>query len=131
MASGIGVSDKCVAAYNALSKRASSIVVLKINSSMTDVEVEKTIPPSGGDFEAEWKRFYKTLPDDECRYVIADFQWNDTPTVTKSKVISLVRCRLGFCTFRVVQFFLWRFFLTWTTFRFVSVALTVPMRLVR
>lgn len=95
MASGIAVSDKCVAAYNALSKRSSSIVILNINTAMTDVEVDGTVPPSNGDFESEWKKFIKTLPDDECRYVIADFQWKDTPTVTKSKVISLVRAQIA------------------------------------
>lgn len=93
MASGIAVSDKCVAAYNALSKRASSIVVLKINPAMTDVEVEDSLPPAGGDFESQWKAFTKTLPDAECRYVIVDFQWNDSPTVVKSKVISVVCLR--------------------------------------
>lgn len=89
MASGIAVNDKCVSAYNALSKRASSIVVLKINAAMTDVEVEKSLPP-GSDFESQWKAFTKTLPDAECRYIIVDFQWNDSPTVVKSKVISVL-----------------------------------------
>lgn len=90
MASGIAVSDKCVTAYQSLSKRACSVVVLKINEQMTDVEVERTLPPTSGDVEGEWKSFYKALPDDECRYVVADFSWKDTPTVIKSKVISLV-----------------------------------------
>lgn len=93
MASGIAVSEKCVSAYNALSKRAASIVVLKINESMTDVEVQESLPPSSGDFESQWKTFTKTLPEAECRYVIVDFQWNDSPTVVKSKVISVVRLR--------------------------------------
>lgn len=100
MASGIAVSDKCVSAYNSLSKRAASIVVLKINSAMTDVEVENSLPPSSGDFEAQWKAFTKTLPDDECRYVIVDFQWNDSPTVVKSKVISVVSSRLPYLSLR-------------------------------
>jgi cofilin len=91
MASGIAVGDKCIAAYNALNKRASSIVVMKMNAEMTSVEVEKTIPAiAGSNFESEWKSFYKTLPENDCRYVIVDFQWNDTPTVTKSKVIAIL-----------------------------------------
>jgi cofilin len=91
MASGIAVGDKCVAAYNALNKRSHSIVVMKMNAGMTLVEVEKTYPAISGDgFEAAWRSFYKTLPENDCRYVIVDFQWNDTPTVTKSKVIAIL-----------------------------------------
>lgn len=91
MASGIAVSDKCVTAYAALSKRSSGVVILRINETMTDVEVDKTLPPPGDDAEAEWKSFIKSLPSEDCRYVIADFAWKVTPTVTKSKVISIVR----------------------------------------
>lgn len=90
MASGIAVDDKCIAAYNALSKRSSSIVVFKTNPDMTSVIVDKAFPPSSGDFESEWKDFVKHLPSDECRYIVADFQWKDTPTVTKSKVIFIL-----------------------------------------
>lgn len=90
MASGIAVMDKCVEAYQALSKRAHSIVVLKINGDMTAVEVEKTFPPVKGDAVSEWKDFVKSLPEGDCRYVITDFTWNDTPTVTKSKICMIL-----------------------------------------
>ena len=91
MASGIAVSDACVDAYNALSKRTYSIVVFKMDDKMTEVQVEKKIPPFK-DIEAEWKSFTKSLPEKDCRFVIADFAWKDTPTVTKSKVCMLLWC---------------------------------------
>lgn len=90
MATGIDVNDNCVSAYHALSKRSHSIVVFKMNPEMTQVVVDKTYPSSRGNFEAEWKDFVKHLPADECRYIVADFQWKDTPTVTKSKVIAIL-----------------------------------------
>eukprot|EP00172_Hildenbrandia_rubra_P003844 Plantae.Rhodophyta-Hildenbrandia_rubra.ctg6695.p1 GENE.Plantae.Rhodophyta-Hildenbrandia_rubra.ctg6695~~Plantae.Rhodophyta-Hildenbrandia_rubra.ctg6695.p1 ORF type:complete len:140 (+),score=24.57 Plantae.Rhodophyta-Hildenbrandia_rubra.ctg6695:199-618(+) len=89
MASGIAVSDACVDAYKALSKRSYSVVVLKIDDSMTEVQVEKKIPPMK-DPESDWKAFTKSLPEKDCRFVIADFVWKDTPTVEKSKICMLL-----------------------------------------
>jgi cofilin len=86
MASGIAVGDECVKAFNGLSKRSYSTIVFKINADMTAVVVDKTFPPSKGNFEAEWKDFIKTLPESDCRYIITDFSWHETATVSKSKI---------------------------------------------
>lgn len=92
MASGIAIHDKCVEAYNALSKREYSTIVLKINDEMTEVSVEKTVPAlaPNDDPEALWKTVVSGLPENGCRYVITDFSWKETPTVTKSKIIMVL-----------------------------------------
>lgn len=90
MASGIALSTQCAEAYKALDTRACSLIVLKINEEMTEVSVEKKLPPSLGDPEGEWRAFVKELPDSDCRYVVPDFSWKETPTVTKSKICMIL-----------------------------------------
>lgn len=89
MASGIAISSKCLEKYAALSKREFSIMVLKINDTMTEVDVEKTIDASH-DPEPEWKDFIKTLPENDCRFIVADFQVKETATVTKAKICMIL-----------------------------------------
>lgn len=89
MSSGIAISEKCMEHFNALQKRTYSAVVLKIDKEMTEVSVDTTLPPSAGDPETEWKDFLKAIPEDDCRFILFDFSWKETPTVTKSKVIMI------------------------------------------
>ncbi|CDF40440.1 unnamed protein product [Chondrus crispus] len=90
MASGIAIADKCVEAYKALSKREYGSIILKINDDMSEVGVDKCMPPSAGDLETEWKNLVSGLPENGCRYIISDFSWKETPTVTKSKIIMIL-----------------------------------------
>jgi cofilin len=90
MASGIAVVDECAKAFQGLSKRSYSTIVFKINADMTSVVVDKTYPPSKGNFEAEWKDFIKGLPENDCRYIITDFSWHETATVVKSKICMIL-----------------------------------------
>ena len=53
------------------------------------VNVEKTLPPAE-DPVKEWKEFIKTLPENDCRYILSDFMMKDTPTVTKSKIVMIL-----------------------------------------
>ena len=85
MASGIAVSQQCLDKYAQLSKREFSIMVLKINDTMTEVGVERTVDAST-DPEPQWKEFIKSLPENDCRFIVADFQVKETATVTKAKI---------------------------------------------
>lgn len=87
MASGIAVNPKCIEVYEALNKRAYGGAIFKINPEMTEVALEKTFEPNDTDPEGEWKAIIGSLPKDECRYILTDFKWKETPTVTKSKVM--------------------------------------------
>lgn len=91
MASGIAIADACVEAFTALEKeRKHSFLVLRISEDMSQITVEKTFPPKADDLEAEWKESIKVLPTNDCRYIVTDFRWKDGPTVTKSKICSIL-----------------------------------------
>lgn len=91
MSSGIAIGEDYATSLEGLNKRAHSVVILKINKAMTAVEVEKVIKATPeSDPVAEWKNLIKTMPEGDCRYVIADFQFKATPTVTKSKIIMIL-----------------------------------------
>jgi len=89
MASGITVADNFADALKKLSSRETGLIVMKINKDMTMVNVEKTLPPAT-DPAAEWKDFIKTLPENDCRFILSDFMMKDTPTVTKSKIVMIL-----------------------------------------
>lgn len=91
MASGIAVSEKCAEGFKELNKRGCSVVVMKIDPvTPNEVFLDKKFPPVGDDPEASWKEFLKSLSDTEGRIIIADFQYKETPTVTKSKITTIL-----------------------------------------
>lgn len=87
--SGIKIASEVEEAFAALNKREFAVVILKISKDMQTVEVEKTIKASSGDPQAEWKDVVKLMPESDCRFVISDFSYKDTPTVTKSKIVMI------------------------------------------
>lgn len=89
MASGIQVSPKCVESHKGLESRKYRVLVLKITPDMTEVVLENTFGPGSKNIEDDWKEVIATLPEDDCRFLVCDFQVNETPTVTKSKLISI------------------------------------------
>lgn len=76
--------------YNALSKRDHSAIILKVKDDMSEVGVESTLPPTTTDPEAEWKKIMDSLPKDDCRYIICDFSWKESPKVISSKIIMIL-----------------------------------------
>lgn len=90
MASGIAIDPKCIQSYSALSKRDHAAIVLKINEDMTEVNVDRTLPPTSGEPEAEWKSTIDSLPKDDCRFIICDFSWKESPKVVSSKIIMIL-----------------------------------------
>lgn len=89
MASGIAVHDSFEKTFKELNMRKHAIIVLSINKEMTMVNIEKTVGVPT-DPEVEWKSFIKTIPQDDCRYIVTDFMVKDTPTVTKSKIVMIL-----------------------------------------
>lgn len=91
MSSGIAIAGEYATSLEGLNKREHSVVILKINKGMTAVEVDKVIKATpDSDPVAEWKNIIKQMPEGDCRYVISDFQFKETPTVTKSKIIMIL-----------------------------------------
>lgn len=75
MASGVAVDPKCVEVFKQLKERKNRCVVFKINEGMTAIEVEKTLPLSGGSPKDDWEEFTKALPESDCRYIAYDFAY--------------------------------------------------------
>lgn len=90
MASGIAINPLVQSSFEKLNKREHSVLVLKINDPMTEVSVEKAFAATDSDPETEWKDFVQTVPEKDCRYIVTDFRWKETPTVTKSKIILIL-----------------------------------------
>lgn len=77
MASGLEADPKCVEVFKSLkSSRTYQSAIFKINDEMTSVQVDKTFPPSdGGSPRDKWVSFASQLPEDDCRYVVYDFDY--------------------------------------------------------
>uniref|UniRef100_A0A7S1XF39 ADF-H domain-containing protein n=1 Tax=Compsopogon caeruleus TaxID=31354 RepID=A0A7S1XF39_9RHOD len=90
MASGVGVDQQCIVDTQHLVKeRKYRAVILKINDSMTLVEVEKTFPVAHGDAKTHYMEVAKTLPEDDCRYLVYDFEY-EMQGINKNKVVFLL-----------------------------------------
>mmetsp|Transcript_4818 Transcript_4818/g.8867 ORF Transcript_4818/g.8867 Transcript_4818/m.8867 type:complete len:149 (-) Transcript_4818:192-638(-) len=89
MSSGVTVDPKCVEMFNALKRRDYRGVVLKINDTMTKIEVERTLESSektGKSAQDDWKAAIDSLPQNDCRFLIYDFQY-EHQGLPKSKII--------------------------------------------
>lgn len=90
MASGVAVNDNVVSAFQDLVKqRKYRAVVFKINDSMTEVQLEKTYPPSRNDPKSDWTEFAAKFPQDECRYAAYDFSYEHQGS-PKTRIIFLL-----------------------------------------
>lgn len=76
MSSGVEANQKCTEEFKSLIKRTHSGVIYKINENYTSVEVEKTFPVSkSGSPKDQWEVISKDLPEDGCRYLVYDFNY--------------------------------------------------------
>eukprot|EP00179_Madagascaria_erythrocladioides_P027586 CAMPEP_0198352964 /NCGR_PEP_ID=MMETSP1450-20131203/109417_1 /TAXON_ID=753684 ORGANISM="Madagascaria erythrocladiodes, Strain CCMP3234" /NCGR_SAMPLE_ID=MMETSP1450 /ASSEMBLY_ACC=CAM_ASM_001115 /LENGTH=148 /DNA_ID=CAMNT_0044059055 /DNA_START=82 /DNA_END=528 /DNA_ORIENTATION=+ len=92
MASGVAVDPKCIEEFQALVRsRKYQGVVMKINDAMTSIDVERTVPvnASGDDAAAKWSDFAKSLPENDCRYCVYDFEY-EMQGIKKNRVIFLL-----------------------------------------
>ena len=91
MASGVALDPLCIEKFNGLKKREWRGVVLKINDELTEIGVEKCLDPptvTGKTPEEDWKDAIETLPENDCRFVLYDFQY-EHQGLPKSKIIFL------------------------------------------
>ncbi|KAE9617365.1 putative ADF/Cofilin, ADF-H/Gelsolin-like domain-containing protein [Lupinus albus] len=79
-ASGMAVSDECKLKFQELkAKRNYRFIVFKIDNQ--EVVVDKV-----GNPEETYDDFTASLPPDECRYAVFDFDFTTTENVQKSKI---------------------------------------------
>mmetsp|Transcript_17576 Transcript_17576/g.30554 ORF Transcript_17576/g.30554 Transcript_17576/m.30554 type:complete len:147 (+) Transcript_17576:335-775(+) len=87
MSSGVAVSPACVENFNKLKRREFRAVVLRINKEMTMIELEATLPREEGKSPQDlWKAAIATLPENDCRFVLYDFEY-EHQGLPKSKIV--------------------------------------------
>ncbi|KAF5828553.1 hypothetical protein DUNSADRAFT_17451, partial [Dunaliella salina] len=84
--SGIGLSDQCVNIYNHIkTRKAYGWVTYKIDDAGNEVVVDQ-LGACGSSFD----QFVAALPENECRYAIYDFAYNNADTnKTQNKLVFL------------------------------------------
>mmetsp|Transcript_7040 Transcript_7040/g.18865 ORF Transcript_7040/g.18865 Transcript_7040/m.18865 type:complete len:145 (+) Transcript_7040:57-491(+) len=93
MASNINVGEELQETFEKLvHKKTCRAAIGKINAAFTEVELERTMEPveDSADHPAAWKEMVESLPENDCRYIVYDFKWKISETITKSKVILIL-----------------------------------------
>ncbi|XP_065858943.1 actin-depolymerizing factor-like [Euphorbia lathyris] len=81
--SGMAVHDECTLKFMDLkAKRSYRYIVFKIEDGVQQVVVEKLGQPKGS-----FDDFTASLPANECRYAVFDFDFTTNENVPKSKII--------------------------------------------
>ncbi|KAK0548686.1 DNA repair protein rad16 [Tilletia horrida] len=82
MASGIALSPECLETYQQLklSKRF-KFVTYRINDKSTEIIVDKTST------NTDWDDFTATLPENECRWAVYDFEWQKEGDGKRNKIL--------------------------------------------
>lgn len=89
MASGIAIAQECVDAHKEINDRQLNTIILKATDDLKQIVVEKKFQDPKGNIEEAWKEIISSLREDDCRYIISDFLVQETPTVTKSKIVCI------------------------------------------
>ncbi|KAJ3285805.1 cofilin [Borealophlyctis nickersoniae] len=83
--SGVGVNDAAVEAFQELKlKKKYRYIVYKMSDDMKEIVVEKTV--EGADYDD----FVKSLPPNECRYCVYDFQYDTSGEGQRNKILFYV-----------------------------------------
>ncbi|XP_073119351.1 actin-depolymerizing factor isoform X1 [Henckelia pumila] len=80
--SGMGVADHCKTTYMELQrKKVHRYVIFKIEEKKSEVVVEKT-----GSLAESYEDFTASLPENDCRYAVYDFDYVTSENCQKSKI---------------------------------------------
>ncbi|KAJ3054372.1 cofilin [Rhizophlyctis rosea] len=83
--SGVGVSDEAVNAFQDLKLRKRyRFIIYKMSDDLKEIGVEKTVE------NAEYNDFVKSLPANECRYCVYDFQYDTSGEGVRNKILFYV-----------------------------------------
>jgi cofilin len=82
MSSGVGVNDEAVSAFQDLKlKKKFRFIIFKMTDDLKEIGVEKAV--EGADYDA----FVHSLPNDQCRYGVFDFQYETAGEGTRNKIL--------------------------------------------
>eukprot|EP01110_Echinostelium_bisporum_P013786 TRINITY_DN9939_c0_g1_i1.p1 TRINITY_DN9939_c0_g1~~TRINITY_DN9939_c0_g1_i1.p1 ORF type:complete len:145 (-),score=76.64 TRINITY_DN9939_c0_g1_i1:67-501(-) len=92
MSSGVAIHDECVEAYNSLKLgHQFRHVVFKISDNLKEIVVEeKKTNDKGEDFKTGYDAFVASLPKDECRYAVYDFDFKAEDGGDRSKIVFIL-----------------------------------------
>ncbi|GJN22855.1 hypothetical protein PR202_gb10457 [Eleusine coracana subsp. coracana] len=85
-ASGVAVNDECMLKFGELqSKRLHRFITFKMDDKFKEIIVDKV-----GEREANYDEFITTLPENDCRYAIYDFDFVTAEDVQKSRIFYIL-----------------------------------------
>jgi len=88
-ASGVSVQDAVVTEFNNIKiGHKYRYIQMKLTDDMTEIEIEKTVEPSGDTYE----QFVQQLPSDDCRYAVYDFHFDTGKSGQREQLIFLLWC---------------------------------------
>ncbi|KAI3632571.1 hypothetical protein MIR68_009677 [Amoeboaphelidium protococcarum] len=82
MSTGVQVNDECLHVYQELKlKKKYKYVVFKLSDDNKAIEVEKTVQEC-----SDYDEFVASLPRDDCRYAVYDFEWDTQGEGVRNKI---------------------------------------------
>ena len=82
MASGVGVDELCINAYQDLKlKKKFRYIMYKLSDDNKTIIIDKTAEPS-----TSYETFLHDLPKEDCRYAVYDFQYEIPGEGIRSKI---------------------------------------------
>ncbi|KAF9364328.1 cofilin [Mortierella sp. NVP85] len=84
MSSGVQVDESCISTYQALqTSKQLRHIVFKLSDDNKSIIVDTTKPvDKDADPTAEYEEFVKSVPQDECRWFVYDFEYTHTDEST-------------------------------------------------
>ncbi len=85
MSSGVGVRDEAIEVFQELKlKKKYKYIIYKLSDDNKEIVVEKTVD------DANYDSFMTSLPADECRYCVYDFQYETSGEGIRNKLLFYV-----------------------------------------
>ncbi|TVU44387.1 hypothetical protein EJB05_03824 [Eragrostis curvula] len=85
-ASGVAVNDECMLKFGELqSKRLHRFITFKMDDKFKEIIVDQV-----GDRTTSYEDFTNTLPENDCRYAIYDFDFVTAEDVQKSRIFYIL-----------------------------------------
>jgi len=86
MSSGAGVADECISKYQELKLgHAYRFIIYKLSDDNSQVVIDQTAPPT-----ASYDDFKKSLPPNDCRYAVYDFEFTATEGGLRQKLFFIL-----------------------------------------
>lgn len=86
MSSGVAINPKVGTIFTDINARKTYAMILRMNSSFDELIVEKTFDNTEADPETKWNLVKNEIPQNDCCFIVTDFQWKKSAAATASKI---------------------------------------------